>query len=387
MITINFNVQEYTVGFQAVDALYAFYQSLSPTWTVPYKFSISQQYDPDSDFNVLCLYMPQEPDYPQLESYDLILINNSCEPLIVATPTMRHWIESKSNCYFICNSFVTQDHQFRDRIIWWPDNVMELRNYWTKHFYPTLFQNIKKLDSGKTKDIIYINGRNDAWRHHVVDLLSKLHTNIFVRSGLGTKIFKVVDCQFESQEDTTYRHYVNAVYQHLISGEPTEHRRVYYDQSMNMGIDDKFGKLSPGYIIMDEYFDYRCVIFPESTWQNNEVAITEKILKCCYAKTIPWPVGGSNINRLYNQVGFGTAWNLLPPELQDWDSESDHVRRHEKMVIAMAWLAENPEVLQNDQAKEIVDKNFQNFMTCRADLTSMQNFSKIVESMIDSKQP
>jgi hypothetical protein len=152
-----------------------------------------------------------------------------------------------------------------------------------------------------------------------------------------------------------------------------------------MGIDDKFGKLSPGYIILDEYFDYRCVIFPESTWQNNEVAITEKILKCCYTKTVPWPVGGSNINKLYNQIGFGTAWNLLPEELQLWDSVTEHAQRHQQMAKAMAWLAQHPEMLDTNRAKEITDKNFENFMTCQADLTSMQKFSKLIQTMIESK--
>lgn len=382
MIHINFNVQEYTTGFQLIDALYAFYQSQSESGTVPYRFSTTTSYDPAADFNVLCLYMPDQ-TYDGLDRYDMILVNNSCEPLLVSTPTMHEWILTKSNCYFISNSFLSTDHRYFDKVIWWPDNVMEVGNLWTQHFYPTLYQNLSRVNSEKTSDIIYINGRNDAWRNHVISLLEEHDSSIKIRSGLGHNIYKVNDSQFESSEDQDFRDWVNEKYDSTVEKENfTEN---YYNKSTEAGIDGKFGSIPPGYFILDEYFIYRCVIFPESTWQNSEVAITEKTLKCFYAKSIPWPVGGANINKLYNDIGFFTAWNLLPDHMQQWDSIESHRERHLQMVQAMIWLEQNTHVLRSDEAKQMVNSNFEKFLLCQTDLTSVERFSKLIQSMIATR--
>jgi len=382
MIHVNFDVQEYTTGFQLIDALYAFYQSQSESGAVPYRFSTTTSYDPTADFNILCLYMPEQAR-DDLDRYDMILVNNSCEPLLVATPTMNEWVSKNPNCYFISNSFLSIDHQYFDKVIWWPDNVMEVRNLWAQHFYPNLYQNLSRIRSEKTSDIIYINGRNDSWRNHVISLLKEYNSSIKIRSGLGHDIYKVNDSQFESSEDREFRDWVNEKYVSTVAAE--NFTKIYYNKSVEAGIDGKFGSIPPGYLILDEYFIHRCVIFPESTWQNDEVAITEKILKCFYTKSVPWPVGGANVNKLYNDIGFFTAWNLLPDHMRQWDSIQSHQERYAQMVQAMIWLEQNAHVLQSDEAKQIVNNNFENFLLCYTDLTSVERFSKLIRTMIDTR--
>ena len=383
MISINFNIQQHTTGFQSIDALYAYYQSLSNDSKAPFKFSITKNHDPGSDFNVLCLHMPEQGPF-DLDHYDLILISNSSEPLKIANPTIHHWLTTLDNCYLLCNSYLASQHAHYDRVIWYPNNILDCSNIWTNHFYCTLYQNLRRKNLKKIHDIIYINGRNETWRHHVIDLLEKNHSTIPVRMGLGDKLYRVFDSQFESIEDRSYREWVNNKYLPTINNKDLEaFNKVYYDQSVPQGIDGQFGKLTPGSLILDEYFSHRCVIFPETAWQNNEVAITEKILKCFYSKTIPWPVGGANINKLYNEIGFQTAWNLLPKSMQAWDGIKDHQERHEKMVHAMIWLENNVEVLQNQQANDIVSQNFENFLTCDTDLIVLQRFSIIIQSMMN----
>ena len=69
--------------------------------------------------------------------------------------------------------------------------------------------------------------------------------------------------------------------------------------------------------------------------------------------------------------------------MQAWDGIKDHQERHEKMVHAMIWLENNVEVLQNQQANDIVSQNFENFLTCDTDLIVLQRFSIIIQSMMN----
>ena len=46
----------------------------------------------------------------------------------------------------------------------------------------------------------------------------------------------------------------------------------------------------------------------------------------------------SSFNTLYNSLGFYTAWNILPEDLQQFDFEQDHNNRYIMMVDALKWL-------------------------------------------------
>jgi hypothetical protein len=145
------------------------------------------------------------------------------------------------------------------------------------------------------------------------------------------------------------------------------------------GIDGKFGQWPPGYMLMPLYFEHSCVIFPESTWQNDELAITEKILKCFFAGAIPWPIGGSNLNHLYNHAGFQTAWNLLPAEHQAFDAERNHFRRYHAVVDAIKWLEKNPEVMYTEQARNMIALNRHRFLTCHSAVGALKKFHDLLQ--------
>ena len=180
---------------------------------------------------------------------------------------------------------------------------------------------------------------------------------------------------FESPQDSLFRDQVNDLYEEVIvRNQETD----YYIKMIQCGIDQKFGSWPLGYDILPEYFEYGCVIFPESTWTNDEVAITEKILKCCFAGSLPWPVGGSNINKMYKDLGFYTAWNLLPEEHQKFDQEKDHMLRYQGLAAATAWLSANKEVLVDDRAKGMLQSNLINMLTCSLDVQAVQKFDKLI---------
>ena len=83
---------------------------------------------------------------------------------------------------------------------------------------------------------------------------------------------------------------------------------------------------------------------------------------CFISGSITMPVAGSIVNFLYNSVGFYTAWNLLPAELQEFDSESDHQRRYKGLVEAIDWLWNNRDVTNGSQFHDMVLHNQQLFL-------------------------
>jgi hypothetical protein len=209
---------------------------------------------------------------------------------------------------------------------------------------------------------VAIDGSMRANRYYFLNLLRAEVPTIPQISKIGKTIHRLNHAQWESNEDAQFREWVNEQYQD--HSEPTPDS--YYDTSPVIGIDAEFGKMPPGYFILPEYFTNSCIVFPESTWQNDELAITEKALKCFYAGSLPFPIGGSNINQLYNDLGFFTAWNLLPDDLKLFDQQTDHVKRYTQACTAINWLNKNCSVFETDQFNMMVAQNRINFLinTC-----------------------
>jgi hypothetical protein len=377
---INFSVNTLGHSHEIIDALYGYYQAQDPDNQSWIDFVFSQDHDPMADLNIYLDYMPNEDR--DLSHYDAVIYSNGCEPLTVATKVIHDRLEA-NNVFLACNSYLSPTHPMADRVLWLPANVLICRDLWCRYFTLSFYENhAMKSSVTRDKGLLLINGRLDSWRHHFATKIKNICPDIEQRSTISTVIHETNDSFFESPEDLTFRETVNTLYENLIVRNAST---TYYDNSVSLGIEGKFGIWPPGYFILPEYYAYRCVIFPESTWQNDEVAVTEKILKCFYAGCFPWPVGGCNINRMYNELGFRTAWNLLPDHLKIFDAEKDHMRRYDLMVDAMAWLSTNQHVMVEPQAQEMLQSNLINFLTCAPGISSIQKFDRIIRKLLEHK--
>ena len=197
------------------------------------------------------------------------------------------------------------------------------------------------------------------------------------QSGYNCDIQEVPDSQWETNEDEAYKIYVNNLYQQR-KIHTQENWNQYYNNSIIVGVGHKFGSIPPGYFHLPLYYENSCVVFPETSWQNNELCITEKSLKCFYAQSLPFPISGANVNQLYNQVGFYTAWNLLPDELKVFDSVADHEVRQRGSINAIRWLHNNPEVFNSLKFIEYTRQNKEQFLTCHCDSIAVQNFDNLM---------
>lgn len=337
------------VGVQLLDALQSYCQSeLDPTcanWIV----QVSESHNAQADVNIIWSGGNLPGDY---NSYDLVMLSNGGEPIAVSRPTIHeHW--EKENVFLVFNSLVTQDHLLHNKIIYFPDPVQQCRDYWTRYFYPHYYTANEYSRLRQSKDIIAVMGANRTVRYYVNSMIAE-NTSIKILNGVSEQLINTNHSYWESTEDFEFRNTLEEKHQHEFVPESDS---TYYSDVPTIGIDGKFGEVPKGYELMTEYFTHRCVVFPESSWQNNELAITEKALKCFYAGSLPFPIAGANVNKLYNSIGYATAWNLLPREHQKFDEELDHFKRINMMIDALKWIEDNPFALQSDEFAELTRQN------------------------------
>jgi hypothetical protein len=361
------------VGFQLIDKWFAYRQSLSSDYRAD--ISVSTQ-NISADLTILCDYFFDNVSDKDLKTFDILLCCNGGEPIAVASTKIKKLLEH-DNCFMICNSLTT-NLSVSDHLIWYPHNIMNCRDYWTRYFYPQPYENAKNFKINRKSTLFFINGKNVAWRDYFVSLIRKSIPDLKIQSIIYPSVTKVQDSQWESPEDLEFREFVNSLYPGFPDPDESEN---YYSNSVIVGIDDKFGKIPPGYFILPQYYENSCVIFPETSWQNEDLCLTEKSLKCFYAGSLPFPIGGSRINFLYNKIGFYTAYNLLPENLKMFDGMENHQQRYGAVIEAIKWLHDNPKIFESDDFQHLTRKNFENFMLCSADYHSVKQFDNLIKSI------
>lgn len=391
---INVHALNLSTGIKVFEFLNSMLQAHHPEFkqqiqiTISEKQSEKQLENNKSTINILFVDMPDEINV-DLDSYDLVLFSNSDEPLQCATSFIVKNIH-KENCYLVANSVLTNDHVLHDSVIPYLNNdLLICRQYWTNPVYPQYYSNFNLSKNFKRdKNLFFINGENRSWRHHLLTLMHREKINFELKSTISNKsiIHETNDAHWESKEDAEFRSQVNKRYnitRRLQSNYYNNSIQVgLYSGCVTEGLENKVSLVPQGYFILSEYYQYRCVMFPETAWQNNELSITEKSCKCFYSGAVPWPVGGANINRLYNQIGFKTAWNLLPNHLKEYDYELDHFKRYEKLITSVKWLQDNLYVLSSKAAENISKENKQRFLDHNiSQITAEQLWSAIKNSV------
>jgi hypothetical protein len=351
------------VGLMIFDFLQAWHhnnhweQGPDLSWIITDPGDFRQDY-----LNILYIDLLSDP-FPreQLDNadrYDLIFLDNHADPLVTSSEHAVEILQQFDHAYIVIDSYLHSNHAYSQRYIPVFQDHYAVKEYWLDSRYPTAYRPQHYKNIVRDKNMIYINGANRSWRHHSVDMLKHAIPDLPVISNYN-RLVRTVDSFFESSKDTAFRKWVNDRYQEQYQprGQGRDHTN-YYQEGIPLGSDGKFGEILPGYLLMPEYYEYRCVIFPESTWQNNELALTEKAWKCFFTGNIPMPLGGANIYYLYNQLGLATAWDLLPDSLKQFDQIEDHQQRYHGFVDAVKWLYDNPEVFQSEHAKQILESNY-----------------------------
>jgi len=367
-------------SLQLFDFYYAYLQSKNKdnNYQTDTELKISHEFDPEPGALRIGFY--NRPAAPvEHDKYDIILLNADGLGLDSCTKEIHHAVTTYDNCYFITAAYVDRDHPLADKIIYTP-YFIHTRDWMSRPLFPQFYdREARPKQAGK--NLIYINGANRPHRQYMADILTEVAGSLvdIRHNSAFSKLTELNPWEtfFETAEDTAFRKFVD---RHCgVEGVPVEMPRGYYERSIAVGIDGRQGRIPPGYFILDEYWDYHCVIFPETTWYNDSIMVTEKICKPAITRTIPWPISGANTDTLYNQLGLKTAWNLLPQQLQLYNYERDHVQRHQMCVEAIKWVGENPEILTGPEAQAIVEHNYTWFFSNTIETIGPKQLDKIIQ--------
>jgi hypothetical protein len=305
----------------------------------------------DDSFNVLFLHMPETiPN--DVDRFDLILVDNGDEPFGIGTAAMYDMLDKFDNVKIVCNSVTEDTHPWKSSMIC-THIVWEFqRQHYIASAYP---QRYELLQDHHPRGMIYINGRNRSVREH--------HSRLFQQHIPEMPQWNELHCgtitateQYwhESAQDTEFRQWADAEYaNNLYNPTPPEKRWPPYP----CGVNGRYGES----LFEDRYIDafrkHAIIVYPETTWTNGQIAPTEKALKCFLHQKFPVMLGGALTNKLYSDLGFYTAWHLLPEELQGYDLVTDHRQRFDQQTRAIRWLYDNHEIIDSVEAQQMLLKN------------------------------
>ena len=367
------------IGLQVFDHLYAYQQSQHPDYKTNLTVEFSEHKNIKlNSINILFTHMPHA-IISDIDDYDLVLLDNGDEPLEVATEVIYNTLINYKHSYLIANAFLQDSHKLKSRIIVTMSDANKFNDYQNKPFYPQYYQS-NEWPATRSNNVGFMTGTNKAHRWHMTALVQQYISEIQLGSTLtGEVIHETSDCFFESREDAAFREWVNAYYPIVRTAPDIDSLSDFYN--IFIGIDNKFGMMSRAYFFLEEYFNFNCIVFPESSWINGELSLTEKAIKCFYSGAFPLSVGGAGINQLYNALRFKTAWNLLPAELQNYDSIDNHQERYQKIIPAMQWLENNPQVFDSAQANTWRTENQLNILKGKFSLYGARQLDEILKNL------
>lgn len=329
-----------------------------------------------SALNVMMLDLDTDIDVCAHSDIDLFLLDNSGESLEVSCPRFLDIIGHTSNSFLVMGGTVSRDHPMSSRVITFNHNLTQMSDFLTRPFYPQYYESRLMSHRDRMKNLVFINGENRTNRTYFMDLLTEV-PGIDVWNRMGSGSVRLLDCQWESDQDTDFRIWLNET----IANEE-KYNSGYYENSVTIGnfSGDKFGSVPPGYFLIDLYYQYHSVVYPETSWINDQLFLSEKTWKCLVSRAIPWPVAGSGFHAMMNDHGFSTAWNLLPRDLQAFDAMKDHRQRYLAQSRAVKWAAENPGIWRTEKAQEIRDINYQRFWCTDINLRGIERLDSILTS-------
>lgn len=346
-ICVDTERQDY-LGLEVFDYLVGYWQYANDYQLTPTVIFGAPQ--PNS-YNILFLHMPNTvPD--NLDQYDLVLLDNGDEPFGRGTAAMYQILDTVAHSRLLCNSILSTSHPMAPRVI--NSSIMwgTHRRYYTDPKFPQQYE----LNSGTEKhSIVFINGRNSTSRRYWTEVLQHYAPEIPHHNDLHCGITnETLQCWHESLEDSEFRQAVNQKYTTgAVNNTPPEQRWP----PLPAGVGGRYGATLFEDQFIPAFREHKTIIYPETPWQNYQLSLNEKALKCFLHQKFAMPVSGAGTHQLYADIGFKTAWHLSPPEHRGFDSIDNHFDRYQQQAQACEWLWQHPEVFQTAMAKQLLVDN------------------------------
>lgn len=362
-----------------IDNVYAYWQHCDQNYRSCHTVHINRC-DLPHDRSILITQDQGQLTPDRLCKYDVALYDNCHESFGVKTHGLDQYI-GIDKIYMLTASKLHHCHPLYRKNIWYPFFFFVKQGHGGNYFdgnWPHYYDLID-LDKNallNTQGMIFINGTNRSWRNFLVEIIRDAVPDLAMHKSLTKHVVATLDCAFESNADRHFRNIINDRYrEHFYDDEDYHNPGDIID---TIGIDGKFGESARNLQLIQAYGEFRCIIYPETSWLNNDMQVTEKTVKCFVTRCIPWPIGGMHLHAQMLEVGFHTAWQLLPESLQAFDGIEDHQERHRQMALAIKWLFDNQSVLYGSEVDDLTNKNFYNWHCWSAANCAMQKLSGVI---------
>ena len=346
-------VDRYFFGQDIFDYFVAEYQ-----WRSDYNATPDIVYgEPEADaVNIAFVSMPDRVD-PALKHADIIILDNIDEPLGRGTQTLYDIFDNHLNSYLSCNTYLHPSHVYYNKLHTRIINTMIAWTYHRRFYIEPAFPSSLEFRKQPTNaaSMVWINGKNRSWREYLSQLIAQQVPSLPQHNIIHNQtITSTPYCWYEDLHDTKFRQWCNHTYANDVwNTKPPE--TLWPD--LPSGVNGRHGKIEWPDRFIDAIRDNAVIVFPETTWQNNVLAMNEKCLKCFLHQRWAFPFGGANIHEMLHNLGFQTARSLLPRELQAFDQEFDHIKRWTQQCKALTWLQENSQVFHTVMARQMLQDN------------------------------
>jgi len=332
---------------------------------------------PTNALNILQLGMPSLYSSNILEEiehleFDLILLDNMFENLGVASDELLTQVRKRKNTFMIVGSFVHPEHHLYDKCITLSEDWLTCRELYTN---PKVFVSYDIVNSNtKPNNLLYIGGELRTYRKFIIDLM---HTNSIPVMQNTHNIVSTKNTILGSQDDQEFADVCNELYNVISVHEDNK----FYNE-IGIGLPCRpFGKgqTTISYLLMPEYNTYKCILYSEASFINNEVFPTEKTWKCVISNAHWIMFAGRNAYKLMADFGIHSILELTPGGI-DFDNIINHADRFKKQIESVKYLDEHPEIFDTDEASEILELNYNEFLTGNKFMMPLMNkLNKILE--------
>ena len=286
-------------------------------------------------------------DYPP--GYDYYFVENNAEHLN-GIGNARKFIDD-GTADLMLGSFLHPKHELYNRTVSLPRDYINC-NLWYTH--PYYFTSSLFVDKHRDKNITFINGENRSIRNYLMETVEPYCDHILSNDK---NVIETKCNSFESYQDKKFAEYCNSLYSENLM--PSDNKSHISHEWFSFG--NHKGEARLGYIPIDEYMISRCIVYPETTFYNYELYTTEKTWKCIKAKTHWIMFAGAGSYEIMKNLGFTSIVELCPSDINDFDTELDHVKRIEKIAKCCEWIQNEPWILTCPAANNILKKNYENF--------------------------
>jgi hypothetical protein len=285
--------------------------------------------------------------------FDLIFVDNMCEHLSVGSVDLLEQLSVRSNMYMIVGSFVHPEHHLYDKCITMPRDWLNCRSWYTN---PKAFVSYYSDNTyTKVNGMLYIGGELRSYRKFIIDLLSGDSIRVMQNSS---DIVATNDMINGTELDQLFVNECNDLY-----GVAGVHKYNKFYNTIKFGLEEyPFGRTSIAYLILPEYNTYKCILYSEASFMNNEIYPTEKTWKCAVTKTHWIMFAGKNSYKLMADYGIRSILELVPGGI-GFDNISNHADRFTKQTESVKYLQEHPEIFDTTEANDILDTNYAEFLT------------------------